>query len=250
MRKKSGSAARLGAPSRPGGRCRGSPSPPCPDGGGGSGAGVTEAAAEVELEAAHGGRRAPAGRDGTEQDGAPPPRCRRKLLRRLLHAGAATPCGSRGAAPHRRAPPGPALPSSSARHPRGAGPGRPTRPLPPWPPAPGAALPHRSTRLGGGSPEAAAVEEGRAAQAGYRCPSRTLCPRSLWCRSRNTAVRPSQQTLPSLVEISPPLELQRAEAALRTSLPLWSGSFVPCCRQGDNTLHSSLGVTLLHGIRD
>lgn len=134
MRKKSGSAARLGAPSRPGGRCRGSPSPPCPDGGGGSGAGVTEAAAEVELEAAHGGRRAPAGRDGTGRNRTGLP----------LHAAAESCCaGCSTQAPQ--------LPAALGERLRTVGrpPARPSPPPPPATPAgPGRAAPRGPSRPG------------------------------------------------------------------------------------------------------
>lgn len=153
MRKKSGSAARLGAPSRPGGRCRGSPSPPCPDGGG-SGAGVTEAAAEVELEAAHGGRRAPAGRDGTGRNRTGLP----------LHAAAESCCaGCSTQAPQ--------LPAAVGERLRTAGrpPARPSPPPPPATPAgPGRAAPCGPSRPGPpptGLPcPAAAPGSGEAAQ--------------------------------------------------------------------------------------
>lgn len=109
---------------------------------------VTEAAAEVQREAAHGGHR----RDGTRRDGtsAPPPKAVAPAAPRRRRSSPPLP-GSGSV------PPGAPQPSSSSAPPPPRG-----RAAPPAPaPRPGAARPRRSAERGGGSGEAAAVEEGQ-----------------------------------------------------------------------------------------
>lgn len=139
MRERSGSAGGPGAPSRPGGRCRGSPSPPCPDGGrsgaerGGSYRGSSRGTAGGGPWRA--ARTGGTGRDATGRGSpsTPPPKAVAPSAPRRRRSSPPLP-GSGSA------PPGAPRPSSSSAPPppRGrAGPGRPTRSLPRRPPARG-----------------------------------------------------------------------------------------------------------------